>query len=292
MISVAPAVILILIFFCIPLILLFWMSLNNWPLLSDSHKFIGLQNYAEIFNDSVFHQALLFTIKFTIINTPIQLIIGYLLALAVRKKFRGVSIFRAAYFAPVVVGFASASYAFLILVQPESGLFDQILMKLGITDAPLPWLTNHNMAVFTVMLMTTWKTVGTTVILMMTGMQSISPDLYEAAMMDGASWWRRELNVTLPLLRPTIGIVLLLTLTGSFLAFDQFFVMTQGGPNQSTNTVVMWIYTTAFSRYRLGYSAAISILLLIIMVAFAAIQFGLLSGKRKPRKALAKKEVA
>ena len=292
MISVAPAVILILIFFCIPLILLFWMSLNNWPLLSDSHKFIGLQNYAEIFNDSVFHQALLFTIKFTIINTPIQLIIGYLLALAVRKKFRGVSIFRAAYFAPVVVGVASASYAFLILVQPESGLFDQILMKLGITDAPLPWLTNHNMAVFTVMLMTTWKTVGTTVILMMTGMQSISPDLYEAAMMDGASWWRRELNVTLPLLRPTIGIVLLLTLTGSFLAFDQFFVMTQGGPNQSTNTVVMWIYTTAFSRYRLGYSAAISILLLIIMVAFAAIQFGLLSGKRKPRKALAKKEVA
>ena len=292
MISVAPAVILILIFFCIPLILLFWMSLNNWPLLSDSHKFIGLQNYAEIFNDSVFHQALLFTIKFTIINTPIQLIIGYLLALAVRKKFRGVSIFRAAYFAPVVVGFASASYAFLILVQPESGLFDQILMKLGITDAPLPWLTNHNIAVVTVMLMTTWKTVGTTVILMMTGMQSISPDLYEAAMMDGASWWRRELNVTLPLLRPTIGIVLLLTLTGSFLAFDQFFVMTQGGPNQSTNTVVMWIYTTAFSRYRLGYSAAISILLLIIMVAFAAIQFGLLSGKRKPRKALAKKEVA
>ena len=292
MISVAPAVILILIFFCIPLILLFWMSLNNWPLLADTQHFIGLKNYKELLTDSKLKQALLFTVTYTIINTPIQLVIGYLLALAVRKKFRGVSIFRAAYFAPVVVGFTSASYAFLILLQPESGLFDQILMRLGIVDSPVPWLTNHNLAVFVVILMTTWKTVGTTIILMMTGMQAIEPELYEAAMVDGAGWWRRELSITIPLLKPTIIIVLLLTLTGSFLSFDQFFVMTQGGPNQSTITVVMWIYTTAFSRYRLGYSAAISILLLIIMVAFAAIQFGLLSGKRKPRKALAKKEVA
>ena len=279
MVAIAPAMALIVVFFCIPLILLFWMSLNNWPLLADSQKFIGLKNYSEICSDTKFKQALLFTLTYTVINTPIQLIIGYLLALAVRKRFRGVSVFRAAYFAPVVIGFTSASYAFLILLQPDSGLFDQILMKLHITDSPVPWLTNHNLAVFVVVLMTTWKTVGTTIILMMTGMQSIDPELYEAAMVDGAGWWRRELSITLPLIKPTIIIVLMLTLTGSFLAFDQFFVMTQGGPNQSTITVVMWIYTTAFSRYRLGYSAALSIVLLIIMLVFAALQFGILSRK-------------
>ena len=272
MIAVVPAFLLIAVFFVIPLILMFWMSLNNWPLLGSFQKFIGFQNYAEIPTDQVFLQSIWFTLKYTLIITPIQLVLGYALAIVVRRKFRAVSVFRTTYFFPVVIGFAAGAYVFLVLVQPDSGIFDQILHALGLTHGPTPWLTDQNLALFTVILMTTWKTVGTAIILLMVGMQAIPDEIGEASLVDGAGWWKREWFITLPLMRSSIALVLMLTLTGSFLAFDQFFVLTHGGPNQSTVTIVMWIYTTAFVRYRLGYSAALSIVLLIILIIFTIAQ--------------------
>ena len=270
LLMVSPAVALVSVFFILPTLLMFWMSLNNWPLLGASQKFIGGQNYAEAVGDAGFGQSLLFTLKYTLIVTPIQLLLGYGLAVLVRNRFRGVGFFRTSFFLPVVVGFASGAYIFLVLVQPESGLFDQVLQLFGIRG--VPWLTDPDFALGTVILMITWKTVGTTVILLMVGMQSVPDEVNEAARMDGANWLQRELFVTLPLLKSSIALVLILTLTGSFLAFDQFFVMTHGGPNQSTVTVVMWIYTSAFVRYRLGYSAALSILLLLLLIVFSIIQ--------------------
>ncbi|TFC07144.1 sugar ABC transporter permease [Cryobacterium sp. MDB2-33-2] len=272
LIAVSPALALILMFFVAPMVLMFWMSLNNWPLLGAVQKFIGGANYAEAVTDGTFWNSVLFTLKYTLIITPIELFLGYALALIVRRRFRGVAFFRAAYFAPVVVGFASGAYIFLLLIQPESGLFDQILQELGITSAPLPWLTDSNFALFTVVLMITWKTLGTSIILLMVGMQSVPEEIREASLMDGASWFKREWFITLPLMRSSVALVLMLNLTGSFLAFDQFFVMTHGGPNQSTVTIVMWIYTNAFVRYRLGYSAALSILLLVLLVIFTVAQ--------------------
>jgi multiple sugar transport system permease protein len=249
---------------------MFWMSLHNWPLLGATQKFVGGENYAEAVTDVTFGQSLLFTLKYTLIITPLQLVLGYALAVLVRNKFSGVGFFRTSVFLPVVVGFASGAYIFLVLVQPETGLFDRVLALVGVQG--IPWLTDPNYALATVILMITWKTVGTTVILLMVGMQAIPDEIGEAARVDGASWFQRELLITLPLLKSSIALVLILTLTGSFLAFDQFFVMTHGGPNQSTVTVVMWIYTSAFVRYRLGYSAALSIVLLLLLIVFSIIQ--------------------
>jgi len=270
MVLVAPAVLLVLVFFIAPTLLMFWMSLNNWPLLGAAQRFVGGQNYAEAVSDTSFGESLLFTLKYTLLITPIQLVLGYALAVLVRSRFRGVAFFRTSFFLPVVIGFASGAYIFLILVQPESGLFDRLLALVGVQGTP--WLTDPDFALATVILMITWKTLGTTVILLMVGMQAVPDEVGEAARMDGASWLQREIFVTLPLLRSSIALVLILTLTGSFLAFDQFFVMTHGGPNQSTVTVVMWIYTSAFVRYRLGYSAALSIVLLFLLTAFSIIQ--------------------
>jgi multiple sugar transport system permease protein len=272
LISVAPAVVLIVLFFLVPLILMFWMSLNNWPLLGVVHRFIGAENYQNIVTDGTFWRSLVFTLKYTVIVTPIQLVLGYALAMIVRRRIRAVAMFRTTFFFPVVVGFAAGAYIFLVMVQPDTGLFDQILKGLGLTHAGLPWLSNTNLALFVVILMITWKTVGTAVILLMVGMQAIPDDVGEAALVDGANKWKREWYITLPLMRPSIALVLILTITGSFLAFDQFFIMTAGGPNQSTVTIVMWIYTTAFVQYRLGYSAALSIALLIILIIFTIAQ--------------------
>ncbi|MFF9100941.1 carbohydrate ABC transporter permease [Streptomyces rubrogriseus] len=272
LISVAPAVVLIVAFFLIPLVLMFWMSLNNWPLLGSVQRYIGTQNYADIASDRMFGRSLLFTLKYVVIVTPIQLVLGYGLAMLVRRKFRGVGIFRTTYFFPVVVGFASGAYIFLVFVQPESGLFDQVMQGLGITSENLPWLSDTNLALLVVVLMITWKTVGTAVILLMVGMQAIPDEVGEAALVDGAGRWKRELYIMLPLMRSSIALVLILTVTGAFLAFDQFFVMTHGGPDQSTVTIVMWIYTTAFVQYRLGYSAALSIALLVILILFTVVQ--------------------
>jgi multiple sugar transport system permease protein len=248
------------------------MSLNNWPLLGSVQRFIGFENYNEILSDESFLSSLMFTLKYTIIVTPIQLVLGYGLAVLVRSRFRGVKFFRTVYFFPVVVGFASGGYVFLVLAQPESGLFDQVLQGLGLTDGPVPWLTDSELAMWTVILMITWKTIGTAVILLMVGMHAIPDELGEAARVDGATWWQREFLVILPLMRAPIALVLILTITGSFLAFDQFFVMTHGGPQQSTVTLVMWVYTTAFVHYRLGYSAALSLILLALLVAFSILQ--------------------
>ena len=272
LVAVSPALVLIVVFFVAPLFLMVWMSFHNWPLLGSVQRFIGLQNYQEVATDQTFIDSVLFTLKYTAIVTPIQLVLGYALAITVRQKLRGQGLFRTFYFLPVVVGFASGAYVFLVLVQPDSGVFDQVLEGLGITHGPTPWLTDPNLALLTVILMITWKTIGTSIILLMVGMQSIPEEIGEAARVDGAQWWQREWFVILPLMKPTIALVLMLTITGSFLAFDQFFVLTHGGPNASTLTIVMWIYTTAFVRYRLGYSAALSIVLLVLLVVFSIIQ--------------------
>ncbi|MEA5118513.1 MAG: sugar ABC transporter permease [Propionicimonas sp.] len=272
-------------FFIVPLFLTVWMSLHNWPLLGNVRKLVGGANYGEALTDSVFGESIVFTIKFALIITPIQLVLGYALATLVRGAFKGVAAIRATYFAPVVVGAAAGAYVFLVLVRPETGLFDQILQGLGIMDGPAPWLTDPDWALATVILMTTWKSIGTAIILMMVGMQAIPEEVNEAAVVDGANWWQRELFVTLPLMKSTIALVLMLTLTGSFLAFDQFFVMTHGGPGQSTTTVVMWIYTTAFVRYRLGYSAALSVILMALLVILTVAQIRALRDRSEKVKA-------
>jgi multiple sugar transport system permease protein len=272
---VSPAVVLVLVFFVVPLVLVAWMSLHNWPLLG-TPRFIGGANYGEMISDDTFRASLWFTTKYTLIVTPIQLALGYLLASMVRGRLPGVRVFRTIYFLPVVVGFAAGAYVFYVMMQPQVGVVDAILGGLGLVDPSTGWLTNPSLALVVVIVLVTWKTVGTAMILFMVAMQGVSPELYEAAEVDGAGWWRKELSITLPLVRRTTALVLILTVTGSFLAFDQFFILTQGGPNSATLTTVLWIYTNAFVRYRLGYSATLCVVVLAILIVLSMGQIRIL----------------
>jgi multiple sugar transport system permease protein len=270
---VLPSVIFIILFFIIPLILTAWMSLNNWPLLGIP-RFIGLENYQRIATDKLFLNSLVFTTKYTLVITPIIFLVAFGLALLVRQSVPGVGLFRTAYFVPVIIGLSTASYIWIWMFNSQVGIFDGILHLFG--HAPLLWLSTGTSALFAVIVMIVWKSSGFTMVLLMMGLQSIPSEIYEAAKMDGAGRWAQLWNVTLPLMRRSFALALVLSVIGSYLAFDQFYIMTQGGPQQQTITIVFWIFTNSFTFFKLGYGAAMSIILLIILLIISAIQLYLL----------------
>ncbi|MDQ2830485.1 MAG: sugar ABC transporter permease [Chloroflexota bacterium] len=272
---VLPSVTFVGLFFIVPLLITAFMSLHNWPLLGDRH-FIGLGNYHALISDTMFWNSLIFTVKYTVVITPIIVVVAFGLALLVRQHIPGVAIFRTAYFLPVVIGLSTASIMWIYMFNDQSGVFDGILQGLGLIKAPIEWLGDPNGALLSVIFMVVWKAVGSTMLFFVIGLQAIPDDLYEAARMDGAGRWALTRYITLPLLRRIFALALVLSVIGSFLAFDQFYIITQGGPQNSTISIVYWIYNTSFTYFKLGYGAALSLVLLVILVAVSVVQLYLL----------------
>lgn len=270
-----PAVTFTMIFFIIPLIMTIWMSFHNWPLLG-GHTFTGIENYQHMMTDDQFFDSLRFTVKYTLFVTPGIFILGFLLASLVNLPLRGVGFFRTAYFVPYVIGLGASSLLWVWLLNGRVGIINEILKQLQIIDRPIIWMGKIDTALFAIIVSIVWKTVGFTMVLLLTGMQAIPAELYNAAMVDGAGYFARLRFITLPLLRPTIALALVLSVIGSFLAFDQFYIMTAGGPRNQTITVVYWIFNNSFTYFKMGYGAALSIILLIILVVLSTIQLRLI----------------
>lgn len=271
----APAAILLGLFFLWPLLRTVYISLFDYPILGPS-TFVGLQNYADAFQDSDFLKAVGFTLVYTLISTPVLLIVGLSLAALVRRRTRAARVFQTIYFLPVVIGLAAASYLWLFLWQPDIGPLTDMLARFNLVDPSVNLFAELGTAFLIVLLMVTWKVAGLQMLLLLSGIQSIPEDVIEASRMDGASRWQTLRFVTLPLLRPTLALVLVFSVAGSLLAFDQFFIMTAGGPNNSTITAVFQIYRTGFIQFQLGYASALSILLMLVLGAVSAVQLLLL----------------
>lgn len=271
----SPALVLITVFFLVPLVLTFWMSLHNWPLLGRA-RFVGLDNYTRAVGDELFLRSLQFTLLYTAVITPVLLVLGLVLALLVRRPGRGARFFQSVYFMPVCIGLASGSFLWLYLGQSQIGPLFDLLRRLGVVDADDNLFAGRATALSLVIAMVTWKVVGLQMLLLLSGLQSIPDEVVEAARIDGAG--RRQIfrYVTLPLLRPTLALVLVFSVAGSLLAFDQFFIMTGGGPSNSTITAVYQIYRISFNSFRLGYGAALSVLLMVVLAAVSAAQMLLL----------------
>ena len=205
--------------------------------------------------------------------------IAMLLALQVQQPRRGVGFLRTSYFLPGAIGFAAASLLFYGFYS-DNGPLDSILMDLGIVDEPVAWLGTPNAALFSTIAMVIWRFAGFNMLILLTGLQAIPTEVYEAARSDGANRWQMFRHITLPLLRPTIALMLVLSITGSLLAFDQFFILTRGGPENGTVSMVMVIYREAFTRFDLGGAAGISVLLLLVLVALNIIQLRVLGRER------------
>ena len=272
---VLPSLLFVGTFFLAPLVMTLWMSLNDWPLLG-KHRFIGLDNYARMLTDKTFWASLKFTSLYTLAVTPFLMVLGFGLAMLARMPSRITGAFRTGVFLPAVVGLSTASLLFLWLLNDQVGLFNAGLVGFGILKQPFTWQLSLSSSLAVVVGVITWKAAGNTMLFLLIGMQAIPAELYEAATVDGASAWQRLRFITLPLMRRTFALTLVLSVTGSYLAFDQFFVMTNGGPSNQTITSVYYLYNTAFGYYRLGYASAIAVVLLVILAVLSVIQLRLL----------------
>jgi multiple sugar transport system permease protein len=260
-----PTAVIVGVFFLVPLGLVFWMSVNRWPLLGSPDVNFP-DNYDGISDNQLFIDSVWFTLKYTAIVTVLLSAIAFGLALLVQEPRRGVGFLRTAYFLPGAIGFAAAALLFYGLYS-DIGPFGS-----------LNWLGTPNNALFATIALVIWRFAGFNMLILLTGLQSIPTDVYEAARVDGASRWQALRHITLPLLRPTIALMLILSITGSLLAFDQFFILTRGGPDGSTVSMVMVIYREAFTKFNLGGAAALSVLLLVVLVAFNMLQLRVLRG--------------
>ena len=275
---VAPAVALVVVFFLIPLGMTAWMSLHNWPLMGE-HSFVGLDNYVAILRDTRFWNALKFTGYYTVIVTIAIFAIAFPLAIFIEKPRPLTNLYRTFFFMPAVVGFASASLLWSWLLNVDSGLFSPAAYELGLIDKKFNLLATFQPAFWSIIAMVVWKVAGFTMVILMTGLQSVPTELQEAAKLDGAGAFARFRLITLPLMRRTMALALILSVAGSMLAFDQFYIILRGGPRNQTLTAVYWIFNQSFVSFKLGYGAALSMILLAILVALSLVQLWLL---RKP----------
>jgi multiple sugar transport system permease protein len=272
---IAPAMALVLVFFIAPVLFTVWMSLHKWPLLGVP-TFNWGSNYARMLVDTRFFSALGFTAYYTIVVTIAIFVVAFPLAVFVEKQRPLVSTYRTIIFLPVVVGLASASLLWVWLANVDSGLFAPLLQMLGLTSGRLNLLAKFDTAFLTIIVMVVWKIAGFTMIILLTGLQAIPSELTEAARIDGARRWQRFRYLTLPLMRRTLALALILSVTGSILAFDQFYIMTSGGPQNKMISVVYYIFNQSFVSFNLGYGAALSIVLLAILVTLSVVQLWLL----------------
>ena len=272
---VAPAMALVCLFFLLPLVMTAWMSFNDWPLLGHPH-FIGFDNYIAILHDVRFWNALRFTFYYTFIVTIAIFAVAFPLALYVEHPRRWNNVYRTAFFMPVVVGFASASLLWSWLANVDAGLFSRLGELAGLTEGRVNLLATFDAAFWSIIVMVVWKVAGFTMVVLMTGLQAVPGELHEAAKIDGAGAIARFRLITLPLMRRTIALALVLSVAGSILAFDQFYIILRGGPRNQTLTAVYWIFNQSFVSFKLGYGAALSMVLLAILVILSAIQLRLL----------------
>ncbi len=270
----APALMFVALFVLAPLGQLAAMSLTDRSLLGGG-RFVGFANYARIWNDFGFWRALLFTVKYTVVLTPILMGLGFALALLVVDNTPLKRVTRTIVFLPVVIGLASSSLLWFWLFDEQVGLFNRLLVDLHVLHEPIVWFVSADLAFWAVVIAITWKVVGFGMVLFVSGIQAINSDILEAAVVDGAGYWARVRLIVLPLCRRIILLATLVSAIGSMLAFDQFYIMTSGGPRGQTFTAVYWIYQNSFISFRLGYGAALSIVLMLIILTLSTLQIAL-----------------
>jgi multiple sugar transport system permease protein len=271
-----PTAVLVAVFFIWPLLVVARMSASDWKLLSGDRGINLPANYQALDGNPLFWPALEFTIRYTVIVTALLIGIGLVLALVVQESGRWSAMLRTVFLLPLAVGLAAASLLFWGFYSPQIGPLNPLLQAVGLIDEPILFFAEPGNALMATVFLIVWKFVGFYMLILLVGLQQIPVDVYEAAAIDGASRWQTLSRITLPLLRPSLALALILCVTGSLLAFDQFYLLTKGGPDNSTVTIVQLIYQQAFVRQNLGVAAALSLVLLVALLALNLIWFRLL----------------
>jgi multiple sugar transport system permease protein len=265
-----PSLVPLLAFVIGPMISAAWTSLHSWNLIGPM-QWVGLDNYAHLLTDPATRDAFLHTVYYIVGYLPIVYVGGLALALALTARLRGRAVLRGMYFLPVITSWVVVALVWRWLLSPSNGVVNNVLAWFGI-EGP-GWWADPAWSMPSIILASAWKDLGFVMVILLAGLQSINPDLYEAAQLDGAGWWRRLVSVTLPMLSPSTFFVIVLSLINGFQVFDQVYVMTGGGPNNSSQVVVQQVYDLTFRYGQAGMASALSWLLFFVIMIVTLVQF-------------------
>lgn len=263
-----PALCLFLLFTYVPLLMTLRYSVTDWNGYSKEYNYVGLRNFIDVFKDAEVMESFGNTVYFAVVSVIVGTVIQLLLALFLFEKMKGRNIARAILYAPCIISPVIVSFTWQNFFQ-YVGIINEILGKAGIT---IDWLGDVNLVKNVLIFINTWQWAGYGMIIFMTGLTSIPSDVYEAAMLDGASGWKKFRYITFPLLMPSVTVNMFVSITGSLRLFDLPFVMTGGGPINASKTVSMTIYDNAFLYERFGYASAVGVLFFIIIAAVTVLQ--------------------
>ena len=265
-----PALILAILFIVLPIILAFTYGFTDYYLLKPNDKeFIGLENFKRMLTDEVLIQSFKNTLKFVVFVVPLQLSMALGLALIVNKKIRGVGFFRTAYFSPAVLSLVVISILWTVMLNPTSGLINELLASVGISKQP--FLSSASQAMYTIIGISAWSGCGYQMMIFLAGLKNIDGSLYEAADIDGANAFQKFLFITIPSLKPILMFLVITTTIQAFKLIVQPMVMTGGGPDYSTITILQYIYEYGFRHRNIGYASAITLVFTIFLVVISII---------------------
>jgi len=256
-----------------PLFYSFFYSLTDWNGLSSDFNFVGFKNFAKVLSDPLFANAIKNTVIWTVVAITVPTIASLTLALILREGIRGANIYKSLFYLPIALSLAVIGQIWIWIYQPRWGLLNVALGMVGLESATRAWLADPQTALMAVIAAWSWQQVGLSMVIFLAGLTSISPELTEAAQIDGANYWQSLRYVIIPLLRPASIVVVALAVINSLKSFDIVFTMTKGGPFHSSDTLAMFMYNESFKKYYMGYGSAIAVVLFLIALVVIALYF-------------------
>jgi multiple sugar transport system permease protein len=269
-IFIAPNVVVFVVFMFVPILLAFYISLNEWTLIGYP-TFVGLGNYLDMLEDSEFLRAFYNTGVYMVGTVPTSIALGLAVAVGLNRKLPGRTLLRSVFFVPVIISLVAVALIAAWIFNDNYGLINAALSAVGIGD--VPWLSSARWAMISLIIATLWIRLGFNMVIYLAALQSIPTELYDAARVDGASGWRRFRHITWPLLGPTTFLLVIINIIYSLHVFDLIYVMTGGGPGFSTTVLVQYIYQMAFTEGQMGYASAIGVVLYLLLLVFTVFQW-------------------
>ena len=263
-----PALIILAVFFFIPFFQTIGLSFFDYSKSIYNPDFAALKNYAEILHNPVFYKVMINTLIYLVVAVPVLVIFPLFLAVLINQKIRGITLYKILIYLPVIVSIVVAAIAFKWLYAQE-GILNYMMQVLHLQ--PIGWLTDPKFAIYSVIIVTVWKGIGYYMMIYLASLMSVPKELYEACDIDGANFWQKHLTVTVPHLMPTIALVTTISSISAMKIFAEIYVMTKGGPLNSTKTIVYYIYEKAFENLDLGYASAMAVILLVIVMIFSLV---------------------
>lgn len=263
-----PAGIILLVFFFIPFFQTIALSFQDYSTNIYNPAYVGLQNYIKLFQSPIFYQVLFNTFVYLFLAVPVLAIVPLFLAILINHQIKGITLYKILIYLPVIVSIVVAAIAFKWLYA-DQGILNYAIGEMGLN--PIGWLTDTRFALISVIIVTIWKGIGYYMMIYLAGLMSVPKELYEACDIDGASVWRKHLTVTIPHIMPSIALVSTISAISAMKVFAEIYVMTKGGPLNSSKTIVYYIYERAFENLDLGYASAMAVVLLIIVMIFSLI---------------------